>query len=342
MKADKASLLAESVATYITDSDSDLYLYNGPIRDEGANQFIKTVLARTSKRVYSSLVLTTYGGDPDAGFRMARVLQRHYKATRLFVVGPCKSAGTLIAIGAYELIFGPLGELGPLDIQLARRDEMVLRSSGLDHLTAFALVQSQAFEAFEQYMLQIVGKSQGAISTKTACEIASQLVTGLFEPITAQIDPHRLGEVQRTMAIAKAYGLRLKHPNLKTGALDKLIEEYPSHSHVIDFVDSCELFEHVRELDDKERKLIALLGRVAIEVSEETFVTDLASLVPEAASTENKGNEQTTTTSSQGAGANQTRNARKNRATKDKPNNGTPGKTGEPNSHSKAEEATTT
>src|ERR1700685_1428950 len=167
MKTGKVAHLEKAVREYTTESKSDLYLYNGTIRDEAVNHFIKTLLSHKAKQPFASLILTTYGGDPDAGFRMARALQRYYKGIRLFVVGPCKSAGTLIAIGARELIFGPFGELGPLDIQLARPDEMVLQSSGLDHLTAFALVQNQVFEAFEDYMLQIVRKSQGAISNKT-------------------------------------------------------------------------------------------------------------------------------------------------------------------------------
>ncbi len=32
----------------------------------------------------------------------------------LWVIGPCKSAGTLVAIGAHEIAFAPHGELGPL------------------------------------------------------------------------------------------------------------------------------------------------------------------------------------------------------------------------------------
>jgi ClpP class serine protease len=41
------------------------------------------------------------------------------------VSGYCKSAGTLIALGANELAFGEHGELGPLDVQIAKRDEVL-------------------------------------------------------------------------------------------------------------------------------------------------------------------------------------------------------------------------
>jgi len=49
----------------------------------------------------------------------------------VLVSGPCKSAGTLLAIGANELAFTPYGELGPLDIQLTKVDKFQQQESGL-------------------------------------------------------------------------------------------------------------------------------------------------------------------------------------------------------------------
>lgn len=74
------------------------------------------------------------------------------------------------------------------------------------------------------------------LSTKTASEIASKLVIGLYEPMFAQIDPIRLGEMNAALEIAHAYGNRLddKAKNLKQGALSKLINSYPTHGFVID------------------------------------------------------------------------------------------------------------
>nr|WP_241877980.1 hypothetical protein [Psychrobacter sp. PraFG1]UNK04387.1 hypothetical protein MN210_08465 [Psychrobacter sp. PraFG1] len=56
------------------------------------------------------LVLSTYGGDPDAGFRIARCLQHYFEdGITLYVPHYCKSAGTLIAIGASELVLSDGG-----------------------------------------------------------------------------------------------------------------------------------------------------------------------------------------------------------------------------------------
>src|SRR5262249_42747467 len=157
---------------------------------------------------------------------------------------PCKSAGTLMALGADELAFGAEGELGPLDIQLTKPDEIFVLGSGLDVLQAVSMISDTAYEKFEQSMIKLGARSGGAISTKMAADVAGRLATRLFEPIAAQVDPLRLGEVQRAIRIATAYGERLssKHDNVRPKALDQLIHGYPSHGFVIDMEEAQDLF----------------------------------------------------------------------------------------------------
>ena len=219
------------------DEDSrDLFLYSGDISQEYVDSIIPILVAAkgSRNRKRASLVLTTDGGDAHQAYRLARLFQDIYEGSRNFrlvVLGRCKSAGTLVAVGAGELAMGPLGELGPLDIQLAKVDEIAVRTSGLDMLGALAVLQSEAFSAFEQYLVKIINRSGRTVSTKTACDVAASIVSGLFRPIASQIDPHRLSEVERMMRIAQAYGERLGTSNLKKGsqpgsALDRLISGY--------------------------------------------------------------------------------------------------------------------
>ncbi|HWM95042.1 MAG TPA: hypothetical protein VN493_30080 [Thermoanaerobaculia bacterium] len=257
----KAARLVKAVRACTEDIGADMFLFSGPIYYNEVLQFITTVATRTLVAPASkvTVIMTTFGGDAHAAYRLARYLQKIYEHIRLLVIGPCKSAGTLIAISADEIAFGPLGELGPLDVQLFKKDELVGLSSGLDTLQTFALVTGYAFNTFETYMLQTIQKSGGTISTKTACEVASQLVTGLFNPLTAQIDPHKLSEVQRMMSIAKAYGQRLGEKNLKEGALNDLINKYPSHAFIIDETEAAELFRNVSEPTEDELEVVAFL-----------------------------------------------------------------------------------
>ena len=224
----------------------NLILYSGEISRQNINEFLP-VLVESSKREREnlSLVLATYGGDSHAAYRLTRWIQDLYGNFRIVVTGPCKSAGTLVAVGASDLAMGLFGELGPLDVQFAKDDEIAVSTSGLDTLGALGMLQSEAFATFERYMVSIVGGSGSTISTKTACEVAGNFVVGLFRPIASQIDPHRLSEVDRRMKIAKEYGNRLGGPNLKAGGLNKLIQGYPAHEFVIDHKEAAEVFSDV-------------------------------------------------------------------------------------------------
>ncbi|NUD09104.1 SppA protein, partial [Escherichia coli] len=131
--------------------------------------------------------VATYGGDPNAGFCIGRALQRYFETVKLFVVGPCKSAGTLIAIAANKIVIGDMGELGPLDIQLKKNDEIGEMSSGLAIMTALDALKERSISAFNSYLVQI--KYENQISTKISADIATRLTEALIAPMAAQIDP---------------------------------------------------------------------------------------------------------------------------------------------------------
>lgn len=238
----------------------DMFVYSGGIYENYVLQFMNTVAgARNKERV--TLLLTTDGGDAHAAYRMGRFLQNSYEHIRVLVVGRCKSAGTLVTIAANEIAFGPFGELGPLDVQVAKRDELVFVASGLDTMQAFTLITGHVYTAFENYMLQTVLKSQGNISFTTAAEIATRLASGFIAPLAAQLDPHRLGEIDRMMAIATAYGERLASDNLLEGTLDRLVNDYPSHNFIIDMDEAKSLFKNVTFMTMPEIVLCGALNQ---------------------------------------------------------------------------------
>lgn len=182
---------AQQTLKDLEQDDRDLFLFSGEISHQTVSKLIPIVLrAREERgRGKASLVLTTNGGDAHYAYRLARLFQVLYEGPenfRVVVLGPCKSAGTLVAVGAGDLAMGLFGELGPLDVQLAKRDEIALQASGLDTLGALATVQANAFDAFETYMVTIINRSRGTVSTKTACDIAATIVSGVFQPIASR------------------------------------------------------------------------------------------------------------------------------------------------------------
>lgn len=79
--------------------DADIYVISGAI-DRNAAYTLMGESNQSQHRTNCLLILTTYGGDPDGAYMIARFLQRAYKKFTLYVCGFCKSAGTLIALGS--------------------------------------------------------------------------------------------------------------------------------------------------------------------------------------------------------------------------------------------------
>lgn len=207
MEAEKVKALATQLAN---DTDADILLYNSDFQRPWDNYVIRKVRSLSDQRRSNvGLILVTHGGEPDAAYRIARYLQDCYDRFTVYVPGRCKSAGTLAVLGANEIAMSDYGELGPIDIQVARPDEIATMASGLTASTALEQLRDESFAMFEKTMLSVYHKSGGAVSTKTAAEIATRLTIGLFAPIFSQIQAMHVGEVGRLNDITTAYGKRL-------------------------------------------------------------------------------------------------------------------------------------
>ena len=246
----------------------DVFLYYGPILRTGYNQLSDLLEAQAGKRRRVCIVLVTNGGDPDAAYRMARATAHHYgQKIDILIPDSCKSAGTLMCIGAHRLIFGDRGELGPLDIQLSNPDEIFDSMSGLDIIQAVSALQNQVLEAFRSYLIDI--RAGSGITTKMAADIAQKLTDGLVSPMAAKIDPVTLGQHQRAMNISYDYGDRLDDgsKSLKPNALIKLVSSYPSHGFVIDRKEAATLFKRVEAPDESTLPIYEYARRIVESTS---------------------------------------------------------------------------
>lgn len=225
----------------------DLLMANG-IVDESLYSEIISCVTRHKKHDKVLLALTTYGGEANFAFRIARYLQTAYEDFVVFIPSYCKSAGTLIATGARTLIFAlPTGEIGPLDVQVLQRDEIYGRRSGLTTHAALADLQNHSFQIFEHFALGIVERSMGAVSFKLAAEIAAKSASQMLSPLYSQINPEILGQDARNLNVAHEYSIRLnrKFSNLGASAIQRLVHGYPSHDFVIDYEEAKGIFRRV-------------------------------------------------------------------------------------------------
>ena len=237
----------KSISVVSAAHDADIIVYSGGILHPFDCKFVD-ILRDIKRRQNLLLVMTTSGGSADAAYRMMRHAQHYYEGGKIFfmVIDQCKSAGTLMAIGADEIIMVDDSELGPLDVQVMKPDEVGEYTSGLTAYQALTALRNETFQSFEGHFLRLRQSSGFQISTKTAADIAAKLATGGTQKLYDQIDPMRLAEYQRAMTIADRYGIRLDRGNLKGEALERLIAGFPSHGFLIDFKEAKTLFKNVR------------------------------------------------------------------------------------------------
>lgn len=240
---------------------TDVIFHSGPLVRGADTLLIEKCIARR-RRKNVLLILVTSGGEPDAAYRVARCLQTKYERFALYAPGYCKSAGTLVAAGAHDLVMSDHGEFGPLDVQMSKKDDLLERQSGLTVTDTLTTLQDNAFVAFENFFLEITAHGGKNISLDMAMRTATNMTVGLFGPLYGKIDPLRVGEANRAMRIALNYGTQLLDTgrNITRENLQFVIYGYPSHGFVIDRSEALGLFERVREPTREEANLAAELG----------------------------------------------------------------------------------
>jgi hypothetical protein len=260
--ADPLKEIDDLVEKIAVDRDCDVLAYFGDIDRAGADRVLKA-MRRRSARKNVILMLATFGGDANAAYRIARAIQNKYSTARkqiktkadprfcVFVPTYCKSAGTILALGADEIIMSREAELGPIDVQLRKQDEIGELTSGLTPNQAMRSLTAHSQALFKAVFSTLRFDSDLGFSTKMASEIAANLTAGLLNPVFAQLDPLRLAETERMLEISVQYGRRLALSNLidPEDSLAKLVNSYPSHAFVIDASEAKEIFKNVSEPD---------------------------------------------------------------------------------------------
>ena len=168
----------------------DVFLYYGEISREGYHRLSSAIESRIEKKEKAEkacLILLTLGGNAHAAFRIARALRHYYRFLDIFIPDICKSAGTLICIAANRLIFGDQGEIGPLDVQIFKPDELSDWVSGLDIFQSLTALQNQMLESLRDSFVYI--RRSTRLRTKVAAEFSTELAKEFISPIMTKIVP---------------------------------------------------------------------------------------------------------------------------------------------------------
>lgn len=260
--------LAAAIGSLCQSADADMVLLVGGMYGEAPDKLCRMIEEqRTRDKVV--LVIGTLGGSPEVAYRFSRILQHEFDKFVVVVDNLCKSAGTLLAIGATEVVMSNRGELGPLDIQVGKLDEPKERTSGLAPVQALKILQEQVGATYISLFKEWSHKLP--IPTRTAVATAEAVTSALFSKLYAQLEPVRLGEYQRAMSLMTEYGKRLNDvsKNLQDGRLDALVTDYPDHSFAIDRYEAADLFVNIRSPNQAERELLSLLdGLFAVHLDD--------------------------------------------------------------------------
>ncbi len=197
----------------------------------------------TTKKL--DLVIFTLGGDVEAPSRIITLLREFCSELTVLAPFKCSSAGTMIAMGADEIIMTPLSVLGPIDP--TRSHPLLPKREGAPEAEPISVQDMRHAMQF----IRETAKPWG--SGGYAAETMAQIVTALFE----KIHPLAIGAIEQSYALAKLVGRRCleTHMNPITQAeqigkiVDTLCDEYKSHAYQIGRQEARQIGLKVKDAD---------------------------------------------------------------------------------------------
>lgn len=252
---------------------ADILLFTGGIM-YGALSKLQDVLRALENNGNEDIyvLIGTSGGNPHEAFQMMQLLHCYYRHIYVVLLGGCYSAGTLFALGAHKIFMSHSANLGPLDIQMRREDD-ISRMSGECYRQALSDISMVAQRVFIDLFARLKSKRDMLISTQTASHAAGDIAKGLLAPITQQIEPTKLGEMMRSQRIGISYGIRLMRrsydPNKARHIVETLARDYPSHDTIVDFEEADRIGLHVERIDPLKWQSGIFLGYEKMMLSQD-------------------------------------------------------------------------
>lgn len=173
------------------------------------------------------LFLYTRGGETDAVWPLVNMLRERCKKLSVLVPFRAHSAGTMICLGANEVVLGELAGLSPIDPttgnQFNPRDEVDKRT-----------ILGISVEDVTSYMN--LARDQKKVGLKNPSHILE-----VFQTLSEKVHPLALGNVNRVHTRIRALGLKLLalHIDVKKErkkvdeVIDTLTERLYAHTHYI-------------------------------------------------------------------------------------------------------------
>lgn len=214
-------------------------------------------LSTIGKQEYLDLFLFTRGGMTEAPWRIVTLIREFCNKFTVLIPFRALSSGTLIALGADEIIMTSMGVLSPIDP--SRTHPLLPRREGATESEAISVQDMRHAMAF---IRETAKPSEGMTYSP---ESMAQIVTALFD----KIHPLAIGAIEQSYALAKLIGkrclsthmTRLEDEKKIDEIVNKLCDDYKSHSYPIARKEAKEIGLKIKEAtpqeDDAMMKLLA-------------------------------------------------------------------------------------
>lgn len=124
------------------------------------------------------LILETPGGSGEVAEDIIRILRRRYDHIGVIIPGWAKSAGTIIAMSADEILMEPLSAVGPIDAQIGWQGKVFSAGALLEGLEKIKKDVADSGVLNKAYIPILQGISPGEIEhARNAQDFAKSLVT---------------------------------------------------------------------------------------------------------------------------------------------------------------------
>ncbi|MCG9967751.1 hypothetical protein L9W92_06750 [Pelotomaculum terephthalicicum JT] len=220
-----AELRDAAVICYITGDRENINTRIAPDVTEVFYRHLE-MLNKNDQRTGSQidLFLYTRGGDVLTPWRLVHLIREYTNRFNIIVPFRCYSAGTLLCLGADEIVMGKMGELGPIDPSVVN----AFNPQDPNNPTARIPVNIEDVYSY----LALAGEKAGVCSNDQQVKA--------FTLLAERIHPLALGNVHRNYLLIRSLAkklLAMHQQPLREGMsehiIDNLTEKLYAHNHMI-------------------------------------------------------------------------------------------------------------
>lgn len=226
------------ILTYITSDRANIGLTPHGIRTQLSTEaqiFIYNQLLSLGRNDNIDLFIYTRGGETDSVWPLVNIF-REFAQKKFAVLVPfrCHSAGTLICLGANEIVMGEAGELSPIDPATGNQ------FNPIDEITK----QRKGISVEDVTSFMELAKDSNKVGLKDSTHILE-----VFKQLAKEVHPIALGNVNRAhtqirILVDKLMRLHLdgeKEKDRIEKIVDYLTKNLYSHSHAINRKEAREI-----------------------------------------------------------------------------------------------------